>query len=92
MNKKAVGQILKAKGVVNDAQIKKALEYSKNESCLLGEALVKTEACAQEDVSRALAKHWGLPYANLATAGIKKEIIALVPKEVAVENNIVPVT
>ncbi len=92
MNKKSVGQILKAKGVVNDAQINKAVEYAKNESCRIGEALVKTEACSQEEVSRALASHWGLPYANLATAEIKKEIISLVPKDVAIENSIVPVT
>ncbi len=91
MNKKAVGQILKTMGAVTDAQIAKALEYSKNEDCRIGEALVKTGACEQAHVSRALAKHWSLPFANLAKGEIPKDVIALVPKDVAIENSIIPV-
>jgi type IV pilus assembly protein PilB len=91
LNKKAVGQILKAMGVVTDAQIQKALEYAGSNDCRIGEALVKTGACSQQDVSRALARHWGLPFANLAKAEVRKEVIAMVPKEVAVEHSVVPV-
>jgi type IV pilus assembly protein PilB len=91
VNKKAVGQILKAMGVVTDAQLQKALEFSKQNDCRIGEALVKTGACQQQAVSRALAKHWGLPFANLSRGEVRKEVIAMVPKEVAVENSIVPV-
>jgi len=91
-NKNSVGQILKAMGAVDDGQIQKALEYSKANGVKIGEAFVKTSSCTQQLVSKALAKHWGLPFANLAKGEIKKEIIALVPKDVAVENSIVPVT
>ncbi|MBI4601080.1 MAG: Flp pilus assembly complex ATPase component TadA [Planctomycetes bacterium] len=92
MNKRTVGQILKETGAVNDAQVQKALEFAKANSCRIGEALVKTGVCTQQTVSRALAKHWGLPFANLGKGEIKQEIIATVPKEVAIENSIVPVT
>jgi len=91
LNKKSVGQILKAMGAVTDVQIDKALEFAKANDCKIGEALVKTSACTQQVVSKALAKHWGLPFANLGKAEVKKEIIALVPKEVAIENSIIPV-
>ncbi len=91
MNSKSTGQILKAMGVVDDVQIDKALAFSKNEDCRIGEAFVKLGHASQENVSRALAKHWGVPFANLGKADIKKEIIALVPKDVAVDNSIVPV-
>lgn len=91
MSKKSVGQILKAMGVVDDDQIEKALKFSEANDVPIGEALVKIEACSQDNVSRALAKHWGLPFANLSKGEIQAEIIALVPKEVALENNIVPV-
>ena len=40
--------------------------------CRLGEAFVKTGACNQLIVSRALAKHWGLPFANLSKGEIGK--------------------
>ena len=91
MNKKAVGQILKAMKAVTDAQIETGLEFAKTNDCRLGEALIKTGACNQLIVSRALAKHWGLPFANLSKGEIGKAIIALVPKEVALEHSVVPV-
>jgi type IV pilus assembly protein PilB len=91
LNKKAVGQILKGMGAVSDGQIAKALEFSKANGVKIGDAFVKTGACDRRAVSRALAKHWGLPFANLAKGEIRKEIIATIPKDVAIENNVVPV-
>ena len=91
MDKKATGQILKAMGAVDDGQIKKAIEYASNEDVRIGEALVKIGACEQVQVSKALAKHWGLPFANLSKGEISKDVIGLVPKDVAIENSIVPV-
>ena len=91
MNKNSLGQILKAMGAVDDGQIAKALEFGKANGVRIGEAFVKTSACNQQTVSRGLAKHWKLPFANLGKHEIKKDIIGLVPKEVAIENSIVPV-
>jgi type IV pilus assembly protein PilB len=89
--RKQIGQILKALGAVTDEQIDKALEFSKSNSCRIGEAMVKTGACPQKTLSRALAKQFGLPFADLANKVIPKELIALVPKEVAIEHRAIPV-
>ncbi len=89
--KKKVGEILLEKGWVTDEQVKKALGYSKAENCRIGEALVNLEICSQEQVSRALAIHFQLPFANLGKHIIPQEIIDSVPKEVALEHKIVPV-
>ena len=89
--KKKVGEILLEKGWVTDEQVKKALGYSKAENCKIGEALVNLEICSQEQVSRALAIHFQLPFANLGKHIIPQEIIDAVPKEVALEHKIVPV-
>ena len=89
--RKPLGQILKALGAVTDEQINKAIEFGKANSCKIGEALVKTGACPQKAVSRALAKQFGLPFADLASKIVPKELIALVPKEVAVEHKAIPV-
>ncbi len=91
MNKKSVGQILKAMGAASDQQLEKAAQYAETNDCRIGEALVKQEVCSQEQVSRALAKHWDLPFANLSKGEVARDVIALVPKEVALENSIVPV-
>lgn len=89
--KKKVGEILLEKGWVTDEQVKKALGYSKAENCKIGEALVNLEICSQEQVSRALAIHFQLPFANLGKHIIPQDIIDSVPKEVALEHKIVPV-
>ena len=91
MNKKSVGQILKVMGAVSDQQIDKALDYAEKNSCRIGEAFVKTEICDQKTVSKAVAKHYGVPFADLARAEIKKQFIALVPKDVALDHGVVPV-
>lgn len=91
MSKQTVGQILKAMGKVTDPQIEKGLEFAQANGLKIGEALVKMEVCTQQTVSRALAKHWELPFANLAKGEVRKEIIALVPKDVAIENAAIPV-
>ncbi|MEM7232181.1 MAG: ATPase, T2SS/T4P/T4SS family [Planctomycetota bacterium] len=92
VSKKATGQILKAMKLVDDQQIQQALNYASQKDCRIGEAFVQLEIVKQQHVSRALAKHWGLPFANLAKHEVKQEILALVPKEVALEHSIVPVT
>lgn len=91
MTRKRLGEILKASGAITEDRLDKALEFAKLNSVKLGEALVKTSACTSQTVYRALAKQWGLPFANLSKGEIRKDIITLVPKEVALENSIVPV-
>jgi len=90
LNRKQLGQILKSSGSISDDQLSKALEFAKSNNVRIGEALVKIDACTSQVVHRGLAKQWGLPFANLGKAEISKDIIALVPKEVAIENLIVP--
>ena len=73
MNENSVGQILKKMGAVDEAQILKALEFAKANGVRIGEAFVKTSVCSQQLVSKALARHWKVPFANLAKGEIKKE-------------------
>ncbi|MBN1420149.1 MAG: Flp pilus assembly complex ATPase component TadA [Planctomycetes bacterium] len=78
-------------GALKEDQIPRVLEFGKNNNCRFGEACVRLGSCTQEQVTRALAKHFQLPFANLAGADIPRELIELVPKEVALEHKIVPV-
>ena len=89
--KKKVGEILREKGWVTDEQVQKALAYGQSEKCKIGEALVNLEICTQEQVTRALAIHFQLPFANLGKNIIAQDIIDAIPKEVALEHRIVPV-
>ena len=89
--KKKVGEILLEKGWVTEEQVQKALAYGKAENCRIGEALLNLEICSQEQVTRALAIHFQLPFANLGKHVIPQEIIDAVPKDVALEHRIIPV-
>jgi len=89
--KMKVGELLRASGVVTEEQVQKALDYQRANSCKIGEALVRLGHCSQEHVTRALAKHFQLPFANLSKHTIPKELIDQIPKDVALEHKIVPV-
>ena len=89
--KKSVGQILLDKGWVEEGQIQKALDYSNSNNCKIGEALVRMSLASQEQVTRALAIHFQLPFANLAKHEVPQTLIDRVPKDVALEHKIVPV-
>ncbi|MCI0651616.1 MAG: Flp pilus assembly complex ATPase component TadA [Planctomycetes bacterium] len=89
--KKSVGQILREKEWITDDGIRRALEYSNTNHCKIGEAVVKLGLATQEQVTRALAIHFQLPFANLAKHEIPQHLIDRVPKDVALEHKIVPV-
>ncbi len=89
--KKRIGQILLEKGWVSEDQLKKAIEFQNANNCKIGEALVKLGFCTQEQVSRSLALHFQMPFANLSKHTIPEELIQRVPKDVALEHRIVPV-
>jgi len=86
-----VGQILVRMGALSPEQIPKVLEFCKANNVRFGEACIKLDLCTEDQVYRALAKHFQIPFANLAGRTIPPELIELVPKEVATEHNIVPV-
>jgi type IV pilus assembly protein PilB len=78
-------------GALPKDQVPKVLEFSKSNNVRFGEACLNLDLCSEEQVYRALAKHFQLPFANLAGKTIPAELIELVPKEVATEHGIVPV-
>ena len=91
MERLSVGQILVRMGALPKEQIPKVLEFSKANNEKFGDACLKLDLCSEEQVYRALAKHFQLPFANLSGKTIPPELIELVPKEVATEHSIVPV-
>ncbi len=91
MERLSVGQILVRMGALPKDQVAKVLEFSKANDVRFGEACLKLDLCSEEQVYRALAKHFQLPFANLAGKTIPQDLVELVPKEIATENGIVPV-
>ena len=84
---------LLAAGEVSEAQIKEAHAVARNGDIALGPALVKLGYADEMVVARAQAKIEGLPFVDLAKAGLRisDEILAKVPAELAVDQGLLPV-
>ncbi len=91
MEKQKIGQILIKLGAISEDTVPKILEFAKNNDEQFGEAALKLNLCTEEQLYRALAKHFQLPFANLAGKTIPAHLVDLVSKDVAIENRIVPV-
>ncbi len=89
---KKIGQILLEKGYVNAEEIKEALKYQKkHDTVKLGEALIKLDFAAPDQVAKCLAEQWDMTYVDLSNAEIPDSVIELVAPDVAKENMIYPV-
>ena len=90
--RKKIGQILLEMGFVTPDEIDKALAQQKDGKSKkrLGELLIEEKACDCEQVAKALAHQANLKYAQLSKFDIAPEVIELVPKDLALKQNIVP--
>ncbi|MBI3724197.1 Flp pilus assembly complex ATPase component TadA [bacterium] len=79
-------------GFVTPDEIDKALSEQKDGKSKkrLGEILVEAKSCDGEQVAKALAHQANLKYAQLSKFEIPPEVIELVPKDLAIKQNIVP--
>ena len=88
--KQPLGQLLKAKGVVTEDDIAKALEMQQEIGSKIGEALVKLGACTQGDVTLALAEQFDFEIVDLNQVAAQAEAIEAVPRNIARQHNILP--
>ena len=72
----------------------KMLEYARQEAQMSGlnieRALIKLELVTEEDIVKVRANALGIPYMDLSDYIIDPEIIAMVPKEVCMKFNLIP--
>lgn len=80
---KPLGQILVERGIITRLQLEKALEIQKKEGGLIGEVLVKLGFATEESIAHCLSLQFGFPYLPLENYEVSKEIVRLIPKNVA---------
>ena len=86
-----LGELLLRDQIISPEQLQRAQEESRKSGDRLGNALIKTGAIPEEDLTQFLSKQYGVPAVNLAEFDIDPEVIALVPKDVAIRHRVVPV-
>lgn len=88
--KRFLGEILIERKKITPAQLGQALTIQKKEGGYLGEILVKLGFLSEQDIIAALVVQFHLPYIAVDRYEIKREVIELIPKEMARRHCIVP--
>ncbi|RME74712.1 MAG: type II/IV secretion system protein [Planctomycetota bacterium] len=79
-------------GFVTPFEVREALEKQRRDGQgKLGEVLIQLGHATAKQVSQALAAQHEIPWVDLRKIDVPPEVIELVPKDVAVEHNIVPI-
>lgn len=91
MTRERFGKILLGQGVITEEQLIEALARQKESKDLrLGELLVKLGNISDVTVAHALAKQFALDYNDPLEEKVDKDLLALVPRQQAIKNKILP--
>ena len=88
---KQLGELLKERNIITDAQLKEGLEIQKEKGGLIGEILVSLGYAKEEEIAQALTVQYGFPYLPLDNYEIDREIIKLIPQETAKKYGVIPI-
>ncbi|MHC4456493.1 MAG: GspE/PulE family protein, partial [Planctomycetota bacterium] len=91
-SKMQLGQLLVARGVVTDEQVKEALaeQKEKGHSKLLGELLVEKDYCTENQIAAALAEAYSLPYAQVSPKICDPKALEILPRDFLEEHIVLP--
>ena len=85
-----LGELLIKEGLINPAQLEKAISFQRKEGGRLGEVLVKTGMVKEEQLVVVLGKQLGIPYFSLGTGMLKPAVDQgledLIPHDFAMKN------
>ncbi len=87
---KKIGEILVGWGLVAPSALEDALAYATEHHRRIGEALVELELCKEEDVCRALAVQFDMPYVDLDKTTELREHLKLIPEKIIKERLVLP--
>ncbi|MFH1593761.1 MAG: hypothetical protein ABID09_03570 [Candidatus Omnitrophota bacterium] len=81
--KKQLGELLIERGVITGAQLEKAIKVQNEKGGLLGQILVVLGFTKEEEIAQALTVQYGFPYLPLQNYELNKEIVNIMPENVA---------
>lgn len=86
-----IGKVLIDKKIIDEEQLNEALKVQTKEKELLGRILIKLGHCVEEDVARAIAENYTLPYIEVEDVNIEPGVIQYISANLAFRHNIIPV-
>jgi type IV pilus assembly protein PilB len=92
ITRKPLGQLLLAKGLIQQDQLDRALEEQKRSGHqkLLGEMLVELRLCTEDQIVEALAQAYQVPYARVSPKIADPKVIQVLPKDFLEKHQTLP--
>jgi type IV pilus assembly protein PilB len=89
--RKRLGEILIAGGVITQEQLEEALKMQKALGLRLGEVLIRQGSVTEDDILRTMQSQLGLPSIDINRVVVPDEILRLLPETVARKHTILPI-
>ncbi|HEY5998986.1 MAG TPA: type IV-A pilus assembly ATPase PilB [bacterium] len=87
-----LGELLRDQGIISPDQLNKALEQQKAQGGRIGYHLVQLGFVTEDQITTLLSRQFGVPSVNLGNYGIDREVIKLIPAEVAKKYLVMPIS
>lgn len=88
--KKLLGELLKEKGLINEARLQVALRHQQVTGQLLGDILIRLGFVSAMDIAQVLAEQAGLPFIDILNYPINEDALRKIPKSTAQRFNFIP--
>jgi type IV pilus assembly protein PilB len=86
-----IGELLRAAGLVSEAQLLDALEQQRRTGGRLGEVLIQRGLVTELQVTQILSNQLSVAWVSLPRVDFSDELLILVPVEVAEQHTLIPV-
>jgi hypothetical protein len=90
--RKRLGEILMERGLLDADQLTSALAHQRQWGMRLGTAMVAKGFLSEGTLTRVLAEHLGVPIVDLAKVTIDPRVVALVPRRLCEEHQVLPIS
>jgi type IV pilus assembly protein PilB len=87
-----IGELLVREKLISSLQLAKAIEGQRQAGGRLGHQLTKLGYIEENELTSFLSKQYGVPSINLADFEIDPEVLKLLPKEVVVRHQVIPIS
>ncbi|MBC8459675.1 MAG: Flp pilus assembly complex ATPase component TadA [Deltaproteobacteria bacterium] len=88
---KKLGDFLVEAGLIDERTLAKALELQKVQKKKIGQILIDMGVADDEEIAKTLARQLKIPFGRLGKINVPKEIISLVPPELAETRLLIPI-
>ena len=88
--RRKLGEIIYKAGLVEKQALINAIKASKSNNKRVGQVLLEQGLIDEENLTRCIAKQFGMEYINPATASISPEAAKALPDEIVKRHNVIP--